>query len=205
MKNFPGTGDVLDPLVVLSKEACRLNDWFRNWRQDNHCRAIAIFPTLPTNVALWYGNCSTHVVQEAAARFDVDNLYNSTSDHFTVCKPRDDKDSSFHMLTELIGSQMLAVIPGPSHITQNVDVECDEILKDFFDRLAKLDMGEAMMLLTDDIRKLKKSPEMLRSLRASLKNAGLELTEKNDSFECWEPAYDEVDSGYMQEDSPEPE
>ncbi|KAG6553216.1 hypothetical protein Mapa_005276 [Marchantia paleacea] len=90
---------LLDLLLVLSKQTERLNDAFRCWRQEANVSSYNICEALPTCILGWNVGI---VVEEASSRCDGDGFYKVQADHFTVCKPPSKVDNRYEALRVFI-------------------------------------------------------------------------------------------------------
>ncbi|CAM6099782.1 unnamed protein product [Calypogeia fissa] len=123
------------------------------------CQATAVFTSLPTKVDLWYGHCYTHVVEEAAARYDVDQFYSSQKDHFSVCRPTDEKDSGFQRLIELINIGMPSITLHPvASQTQDINKsESNRVAIKLLDALKIHGQGLSIQFMREDTEDFKVS------------------------------------------------
>lgn len=109
--------------------------------------------------AFWPWSVETQVVEEPSSRYDVDIVYTSSRDHYGVCQPPDQTDSSFHRLTELIDEAMGDMPCGPSRqINDESETACSELVTKILSRLPE--PGGAMYLRTNDFIKISKFPEL---------------------------------------------
>ncbi|BBN18091.1 protein SERAC1 [Marchantia polymorpha subsp. ruderalis] len=91
--------EVLDLLLVLSKQTEGLNEAFRCWRQEANVGSYNICEALPTcKLGLNVGM----VVEEASSRCDGDGFSKVQADHFTVCKPPSKVDNRYEALRGFI-------------------------------------------------------------------------------------------------------
>ncbi|CAM6099638.1 unnamed protein product [Calypogeia fissa] len=188
MRYSPSPGSLLGALKKLSKEACRLNEWFRKWRSDHHeCDARVICATGLNKVDYWYGR----IVEEASARYDIDHLYTKNkSNHFDVSKPKNRKDIQYRWLVDLMHPIMLEmdsdcqpVAPIEDTIARSAAVDSVETI---LRNLHNLEEMEGLQLPIVDMEKITIYEDLKARLHDGLKEAGLEYILTDEYFEHWE-------------------
>ncbi|CAM6129091.1 unnamed protein product [Calypogeia fissa] len=198
MKGRPNVGSLVKFLEVFNEEISRLNNWFSSWRQRGHCKAIGIGATHPTkwavesNMVTTIFRCLevllciressdalTLMVAEGSSRYDVDEYYNSARDHFNICKPLSETDSSFHMLLELIDE---VISTTARQISTIVESPSDDFVDKTLSRLPQLDV---ISLDRNELMKTTHFREKYQHLMDGLKEAGFERISRSAGKEFW--------------------
>ncbi|CAM6096073.1 unnamed protein product [Calypogeia fissa] len=193
MKGLPNVGSLVKFLEVFNEEISQLNNWFSSWRQGR-CKAIGIGAAHPTKWAL-ESNMTTKIVRylevllciressdaltlmvaEGSSRYDVDEYYNSARDHFSICKPLNERDSSFHMLLGLIDEAMSTTARQVSTI---VESPSDDFV---YKTLSRLPQEDTISL---DIS-TRSFPQKYQQLVNGLTEAGFERISISGGKEFW--------------------